>query len=52
MKALYIICGILILIQGIQVIAGTRVMSPDTYGSWIVSYGVFAILVGLTGGKK
>lgn len=52
MKALYIICGIFILITGIQVITGTRVMSPDAYGSWIACYGIFAILVGLTGGKK
>lgn len=51
MKALYIICGIIILINGIQVITGTKVMSPETYGSWIACYGIFAILVGLTGGK-
>lgn len=51
MKALYIICGLFILINGIQVITGARVMSPDTYGSWIACYGIFAILVGLTGGK-
>jgi hypothetical protein len=52
MKVLYFISGIIILINGIQVIAGTRVMSPETYGSWIACYGAFAILVGLTGGKK
>lgn len=51
MKALYIICGIIILINGIQVIAGVKVMSHNTYGSWIACYGIFAILVGLTGGK-
>lgn len=51
MKALYIICGLYILISGIQVITGAKVMSPDTYGSWIICYGIFAILVGLTGGK-
>lgn len=51
MKALYIICGIIILIHGIQVITGAKVMSPETYGSWIACYGIFAILVGLTGGK-
>ena len=51
MKALYIICGTLILIQGIQVIVGARVMSPDTYGSWITCYGIFVILTGLAGGK-
>lgn len=52
MKALYIICGILILIQGIQILTGVRVMEPDTYGTWITCYGIFAILVGLTGGNK
>ena len=51
MKALYIICGIFILITGIQVITGARVMGTDAYGSWIACYGVFAILVGLTGGE-
>lgn len=51
MKALYIISGIIILINGIQVITGAKVMSPDTYGSWIACYGIFAILVGLTGDK-
>lgn len=51
MKALYIICGLIILINGILVITGVKVMSPDTYGSWIACYGIFAILVGLTGGK-
>ena len=52
MKALYIICGILILIQGIQILTGVRVMEPDTYGTCITCYGIFTILVGLTGGKK
>ena len=52
MKALYIILGLWILINGIQVIAGTIVMEPDTYGTWITCYGIFVILVGLTGGNK
>ena len=52
MKALYIICGIIILINGIQIIAGVKVMEPSTYGTWITCYGIFAILAGLTGGKK
>ena len=51
MKALYIISGIIILINGIQVISGAKVMEPMHYGSWIACYGIFAILVGLTGGK-
>ena len=52
MRAVYIISGIFILIQGIQVISGVRVMEPEHYGSWIACYGIFAILVGLTGGSK
>lgn len=52
MKALYIISGIFILINGILVIAGAREMSPETYGSWITCYGLFAILTGLTSGGK
>lgn len=51
MKALYIICGLIILANGIQVITGTKVMSPKTYGCWITGYGIFTILVGLTGDK-
>ena len=52
MKDLYIICGLIILINGILVITGAKAMSPETYGSCIACYGIFAILVGLTRGKK
>ena len=52
MKAVYIICGIVILLRGIQIITGGVVMEPDTYGSWIACYGIFVILSGINWRSK